>query len=84
MWYQSKYCLISRSFADHSSKILISKVDKFYTGITMIMQKNSHVRTSSQNLIHRGISYAPKSIQNIMECKRDSFSGALGRASETN
>ena len=36
-------CNISRSFADHSSKILISKVDKFYTGFTMIIQKNRHV-----------------------------------------
>ena len=30
-------CNISRSFADHSSKILNSKVDKFYTGLTMII-----------------------------------------------
>ena len=43
---------ISRSSADHPSKILNSKVDKFYTGITMIIQKNRHVRTSKQNLIH--------------------------------
>ena len=33
-------CKISRSFADPPSKILISKVDKFYTGCTMIIQKN--------------------------------------------
>ena len=45
-------CKISRSFADHPSTILISKVDKFYTGLTMIIQKKRHVRTLSQNLIH--------------------------------
>ena len=39
---------ISRSFADHSSKILISKVDKFYTGLTMIMQKDRHVNFKSK------------------------------------
>ena len=33
-------CNIWRSFAYHSSKILISKVDKFYTGLLMIIQKN--------------------------------------------
>ena len=38
-------CKISRSFADHPSKILISEVLKFYTGLTMIIQKNRHVRT---------------------------------------
>ena len=35
--YAVSACNISRSFADHSSKILISKVDKFYTGLTMIV-----------------------------------------------
>ena len=48
-------CKISRSFTDHPSKILISKVVKFYTGFTMIIQKNRRVRTSSQNLIHFAI-----------------------------
>ena len=41
-------CKISRSFADHSSKILISKVDKFYTGLTMIVQKNRRVNFESK------------------------------------
>ena len=41
-------CNISRSFADHSSKILISKVDKFYTGLTMIIQKNRRVNFESK------------------------------------
>ena len=36
-------CNISRSFADHSSKILSSKVNKFYTGLTMILQKKRRV-----------------------------------------
>ena len=36
-------CKISRSYADHLSKILISKVDIFYSGITMITQKNRRV-----------------------------------------
>ena len=36
-------CNISRSFADHSSKIFNSKVDKFYTGLTMIIEKNRRV-----------------------------------------
>ena len=36
-------CNISRSFADHSSMILNSKVDKFYTGLTIIIQKNRRV-----------------------------------------
>ena len=45
---------ISRS-ADDPSKILISKVDKFYTGLTMIIQENGRVRMSSQNLIHFAI-----------------------------
>ena len=31
---------ISRCFANHSSKILIRKIDKFYTGATMIILKN--------------------------------------------
>ena len=31
---------ISRTFADHSSKILISQVDKLYTDLTPIIQKN--------------------------------------------
>ena len=44
-------CEISRSFADHPSKILISKDDKFYTRFT----KNRRVRTSRQNLIHFAI-----------------------------
>ena len=34
---------ISRSFADHSSMILNCKVDKFYTGLTMIIQKHRRV-----------------------------------------
>ena len=42
-------------FADYPSKILISKVDKFYTGFTMIIQKNRRVRTSKQNLVHFAI-----------------------------
>ena len=41
-------CNISRSFADHSSKNLISKVDKFYTGLTMIIQKNRRVNFESK------------------------------------
>ena len=41
-------CKISRSFADHSSKISISKVDKFYTGHTMIIQKNRGVNFESK------------------------------------
>ena len=41
-------CNISRFFADHSSKILISKVDKFYTGLTMIIQKNRRVNLESK------------------------------------
>ena len=40
-------CKISKSFADHSSK-----VDKFYTSLSMIIQKNRRVRITSQNLIH--------------------------------
>ena len=48
-------CKISRSFADHPSKILISKVDKLYTGFTMIIQKKRRVRTSKQNSIHFAI-----------------------------
>ena len=42
------------------SKIFISKVDKFDTGLIIMIQKNRRVRTSSQNLIrfaitcHRG------------------------------
>ena len=35
-------------FADHSRKILISKVEKFYTGLTMIIQKNRHVNFESK------------------------------------
>ena len=41
-------CNISRSFADHSRKILISKVDKIYTGLTMIVQKNRRVKFKSE------------------------------------
>ena len=41
-------CKISRSFADHSSKILISKIDKFDTGVTMIIQKNRRVNFESK------------------------------------
>ena len=41
-------CNISRSFTDPSSKILISKVDKFYTGLTMIIQKNGRVNFESK------------------------------------
>ena len=44
---------ISKSFADHLSKILISNVD----GFSMIIQKNRRVRISSQNLIHFAIRY---------------------------
>ena len=44
-------CEISRSFADHPSKILISKVDKFYTGFITIIQKNRHVRTLERRLL---------------------------------
>ena len=40
-------CKISKSLADHASKILISKVDKFYTGYSMIIQKNRRIRISS-------------------------------------
>ena len=54
-------CNISRSCADHSSKILISKVDKFYTGVTMIIQEIG-VSTSSQNLIHFEIRYHRENI----------------------
>ena len=46
---------ISKSFADHSSKILISKVDKFYTGLSMIIQKYRRVRIWSQHLIYFAI-----------------------------
>ena len=67
--YQSKYwkycmvylnaifcaCKISKSFADHPSNILISKVDKIYIGLSMIIQKNRRLRTSNQNLIHFAI-----------------------------
>ena len=42
-------CKISRYFADHPSEVLISKVDKFYTGSTVITHKNRRVHTSSQN-----------------------------------
>ena len=41
-------CNISRSFADHSSMILNSKVDKFYTGRTLIIQKNRRVNFESK------------------------------------
>ena len=41
-------CKISRSFADHSSKILISKVDKFYSGVTMIIQKKRRLNFESK------------------------------------
>ena len=41
-------CKIARSFAGHSSKILISKVDKFYSGVTMIIQKNRRVNFESK------------------------------------
>ena len=47
-WNAILACNISRSFADHSSKILISKVDKFYTGLTMIIQKNRRVNFESK------------------------------------
>ena len=39
-------CKISKSFADHPSKILITKVDKFYTGLSLIIQKNRRIRIS--------------------------------------
>ena len=42
-------------FPDDSSKILISKIDKFYTGLSMIIQKNIRVRISSQILINFAI-----------------------------
>ena len=45
-------CKILRSFADNSSKMLISRVVEFYTRFIMIIQKNRRVRTSRQNLIH--------------------------------
>ena len=41
-------CNISRSFADNSSKILISKVVKFHTGLTVIIQKNRRVNFESK------------------------------------
>ena len=43
---------ISRSFADDPRKILISKVDKFYTGLTMIIQKKIHfvIRCHQENI----------------------------------
>ena len=41
---------ISRSFADHPSKILISKVDKFYTGLSMITHRR--VCTLGQSSMH--------------------------------
>ena len=44
-----------QSFADHPSKILISNVDKFYMGLSRIMQKNRRVRTLKQNLIYFAI-----------------------------
>ena len=45
-------CKISKSFADHQSKNLISKVEKFYTDLSMSIQKNICIRISSQNSIH--------------------------------
>ena len=42
-------CKISRSFVDHPSRILITKVDKFYTALTINIQKNRRVRTAKQN-----------------------------------
>ena len=50
-------CEILRFFADDPYMILIRKVDEFYTGLTMIIQKNRRVRTSSQSLIHFTIRY---------------------------
>ena len=47
-WYAILACNNSRSFADHSSKILIGKVDKFYTGLIMIIQKNRRVNFESK------------------------------------
>ena len=70
-------CKISSSFADHSSKTSISKVDKFYTGLAMIIQKNRHVRTSSQNLIHFAIRSHRENIWvldlNIADSKKNSI-----------
>ena len=52
----SRYaCKISKSVADHPSKISISKVGKFYSGFTMIIRENKRVRTSNQNLKHFAI-----------------------------
>ena len=44
-----------QSFADRPRIISISKVDKFNTGLSMIIQKNRRVRISSQNLIRFAI-----------------------------
>ena len=60
-------CKISRCFADHPSKILLSKIDKFDTDFTVIIQtldrptaretdrEYRRNRTSSQNWIHFAI-----------------------------
>ena len=65
---------IFKSFADLSSKILISEVDKFYTGVTMIIQKKG-VSTSSQNLIHFAITCHRENIWvlqlNIADSEKD-------------
>ena len=53
---------ISRAFADQPSKTLISKVKKFYTSLTMIIQKNRRVRISSRNLMHFAIRCHPENI----------------------
>ena len=50
-----RVCKISKSVAEHPSKILISKVVKFSTGLSMIIQKNRRVRISGQNLIYFAI-----------------------------
>ena len=55
-------CKILKSFANHRNKILISKVDKFYTSFTMMIQKNRRVHTSRQNLIHFGSDSTEKNI----------------------
>ena len=58
---------ISRSFADHPSKILIIKVNKFYTGFT----KNRRVYTPSQHFIHLAIRcYAEKYLITQIQYRR--------------
>ena len=64
-------CKILRSSADHPSKIVISKVDKFYTGFTVIIQKNRRVYTSKQNSIHFAIRcYRGKHLSTLIKYRR--------------